>query len=379
MNPFDAALFAVGAPCLPCCTTPGVCACALLIPPFSSPFPDYASALSVVSDPLEVADCILFYQGSGNVSSLSAIFNGTSVAISESFTSPVSSTGDNWLSLTASTGDVFSLAFTGGVSCSATLYDCFGTEIEHSVGTTTRVFTALAADGTYYLKASTFNPPGPGSPFSSATFTVTCSGVFVPNPVIALWDDSGTTRQLEACPKLYLPILTESTGDWYADCAAAAAVLADPTQVSNCVGFLGTATPTSSFTATGGSSLAWSVTDTSPPGASNFWGSFNGVKGDVINTTWTDTLIFGPGGGYFLYDDTGTLIDSFLSHSGSGTSIALPYTGRYTIEVVAVGDPSTLTLSGTAGSSGVMTTNDIQALYDTGLTCPSRLNCGDSC
>jgi hypothetical protein len=152
--------------------------------------------------------------------------------------------------------------------------------------------------------------------------TVSADTTAVFNPVIAQWDDSGTTRLLEACPKMLLPILTESTGDWYADCATADSVLTDPTMVSNCVGYTESAPDT--FTATDGGTqldLDAELTGTINPRL-DLWGSVNLGDGDVLRVAFTITnahsaaVVYGK-----LYDDTGTLAETINSTSSSGTMV----------------------------------------------------------
>lgn len=202
----------------------------------------------------------------------------------------------------------------------------------------------------------------------------------VVNPVIALWDDSGTTRRLEACPKMLLPPLTEATGDWYADCAAADTDI--DSKVSNCVGYIESLTNVFAFTATdGGTSLTLAETLTAVAAtAPAMWGSVNAEAGETL--AFTATVGAGTAGlSISIYDDTGTLIESSGATSSPWTSSPLPYTGRYTIMVVVSTSSTTSSLSCQVTTSGTLSVNEIQALYATSplLTCPARLNCGDTC
>lgn len=200
------------------------------------------------------------------------------------------------------------------------------------------------------------------------------------NPVIALWDDSGTTRKLWACPKLLLPPLTEASGDWYASCADAYTALTDPKLTSNCVGHVkdGPYVRTTSFTATdGGSSLSFAAVYSLPQGdTGTWWGSVNAEAGETLSAAFAGsgvTDIF-----FRIYDDTGTEIDFVASSSSPAVSSPLPYTGRYTIAILLAGSGIS-TPSAALTSSGTMTVNEIQARYDKGLTCAGLLDCGDSC
>lgn len=206
--------------------------------------------------------------------------------------------------------------------------------------------------------------------------TVDIDQVFVLNPAIAFWNDGGTPRVLEACPKMLIPPLTESTGDWYANCAAAVAAIV--AKVSACTGYFAlNGSSLDSFSATGGGSLVLSagksggVNDTG-----DMWGSINAVVGDTISTAWTG----GSHAAVTIYDIDGNVIydDDGTSPLVSG---AIPFTGRYIVKVriddADITNPATSVA--TVTSSGGMSTNNVQALYDTGLICPERIDCGDTC
>jgi hypothetical protein len=243
-------------------------------------------------------------------------------------------------------------------------------------GTGTVVLTAPSA-GTYILEVRG-NTEAFIDPITSVSlsFTATCSVSYTVSPVIALYDDSGTTRQLEACPKMLFPLRTESTGDWFASCADAATEITDKT--SNCVGYCGDA-PGNTFLATGGASFNFSLS-----GLFLVIGIFEGSASAEVGETFTLTGSGGTGVntvGLTIYDYAGVLVET-VSTSGTGTvtSSPLPYTGRYHL-VMAI-TPATIPdsiFTASLSSSGTMSTNAIQALYDSSLSCPSRLNCGDSC
>lgn len=405
MNIFNPSLFAAGADCLPCCTP--TCACALLIPlgfP-SAPYSDYATATTAIAT--RTSGCIAFAPIGDTIA---ASFDGTTfaLAITQTVAGPPGSVGTNgYSSLNLVAGTILSCAYvltTDGsspISFGIALVDCAtGDEVVSDFDTDSTsgtVSITVPTDGNYILVIGGSAENGNTFDFTAST-TATAAWYF--NPVIALWDDSGTTRQLEACPKLYLPPLTERTGDWYADCASAAAAIA--AGASNCIGY---ADPVDG--ALGGVLDASGTSDIEldlSRGSGDFlafsaYASINAVAGDTLTDAWS-VLWDNPGVGHTLdvafaiYDMSGTLVEnlagSFSIGSGSGTntgsltSSPLPYTGRYIIAVALDigGTPvnlNSIEMDSLVSSSGTMTVNPIQALYDVGLTCPARLSCGDSC
>jgi hypothetical protein len=187
-----------------------------------------------------------------------------------------------------------------------------------------------------------------------------------------------------------LPPLTESTGDWYADEAIAAAVLASSKVSSNCLSYTGT-TPTSFSSSSSGT-----ISETTTQDEFGFYYSPNLVGGSTFSIGYNRSCSGGASGTglnryqviAILYDDTGSSVqsvtglqDSGSSSSGTLTFTTLPNTGRYIIAVslahpVSQGAPATsATLSITTNSSGSVSLNPIQALYDVGLECAARLLC----
>lgn len=381
------------APCMPCGSeppTPGECACALLIPLFNDPYADYATAETAIAD--GVVDCVGYMlEQDYTTFSVSPVTANAFDIIAERNLSPTESVlvlvSVSMLSGSSLTVD-FDVTSTGlteesFVSAEFIVYSCEGDtliqEFEEGlpgvgVSGTFSGFTATA-DGVYFLQF--IGNGGDGSAIQTA-WTVTADDTIVTNPVIALWDDSGTTRQLEACPKLYLPPLTESTGDWYADCAAADAVLTDALQVSNCVGFNEGGPGLTAFTATdGGTSL---TLDSDGAAGCSMWGSVNCESAATVTVAGT-TSTSSANVEVFIYDYTGTLVeDSGGAVATPFVSAALPYPGRYIIKInVTPSGGGAADVAGVITSSDTMSVNEIQALYDTGLGCPARLNCGDSC
>lgn len=402
-NPFDPELFAVRAPCLPCCVAPSACACALLIPPIGgSPFADYATAVAAIA--ADVASCIIYYEpapANATLNSLTASFDGTTLAANVSTNLVVASSNEFslWFSVSVKAGSTLALAFTttgiGPIDCEIDTYACadgsfldsvaFGPGVEGSG--TAYVSVPFVTDGEYLMNILVF---GSGlSTTLTGAFSITDDMVFTVNPVIALWDDSGTTRQLEACPKMLLPPFTEVSGDWYASCADAHTVLSDSTKVASCIAYadnLGGG-PISSFAASGGSSPSLAISMSGPVSViPNIYFSVNCVAGDTLTANYTNNSS-NPGGGITISDYAGNLLFGLpiTGTSGSPSSAVLPYTGRYIIgmgvsDIVMFPASPTLTdASLTLSSSGTMSTNPIQARYDLGLTCAGLLNCGDTC
>ena len=196
----------------------------------------------------------------------------------------------------------------------------------------------------------------------------------------------------EPCPppgKMLIPALTEATHIWYANLAAATAVLADAKQVSSCIGFCSSSPKIAVLQASDGPFMLTGYGDGDGPSYPKMWGSINLVAGSVtsiaydlisaaIGTSLTGTVV-GK-----IYDDTGTLLDTQtasgeagLAHlTGTMTFAPVPTTGRYIIYVEAsctlgVPYPAIFTIT----SDKATTTNTIVALYDTGAASPSCLAC----
>jgi len=402
MNPFVDVDFSP-APCLPCCTNPAAaCQCALILPLFSEldigvlPYADLATAQGAIAG--FVSNCVGYIDSNP----------GAPVTV-DSFTADTSTPGEitlsgqttidppflpyftAWTDITVPDGATVSADYTcstdivGDVSTIAqiVIYPCatndpgdlFDTNFDSATGTLT---VGLLDAGTYRVAVSYLVSSADTSGGSvTASFTITVDDTYTINPIIAQWDDGGTTRQLEACPKLFIPPLGDSSGDWYASCADAAVVLSDPLQVSNCVGFADTAlTPTVDFTATdGGTSLTLAGSANGGTDGLNCWGCVNCEGGETITVTWSSSL----GGFVAIYDEAGVFVDGTLGGSSVFTSIALPYTGRYVVNTIQATDMGNPPGSAVITSSGTLSVNQVQALYDVGVDCPARLNCGDSC
>jgi hypothetical protein len=395
MNPFAEAIFAAENPCV-CCNQPAECACALLIPPFGSPYADYATAATAITD--QTDGCVAFYEAS-TLGSLSASFDGTTLIMDgvDAAMGPGASL-NFWASVSLLAGETLSTAYavttdgTLSVDPIITLYRCDAATVvdtDTDAATSGTLTVTADVDGEYYILIQS---AATGATNFSMDNSVTSSGAFTVNPVIALWDDSGTTRNLWACPKFILPTVTEPAGTWYADCTSAASVITDDTQ--SCLAYYKPDIGTwGSKSASGGSSLSMdgTLSGTSPNegGTAEMYGGIFGIGGDTLDLDYSVTTD----------DSTGTLVTVNVydaetlailftdTDSGSGTvsgtfNYALPNTGRFIVRIVSGPtdeDSTSNAVSLDVSSSGTMAALEIQARYDLGLTCPATLNCGDSC
>lgn len=380
MNVFDPALFAAGAPCIPCCggEPPAECACALLIPPpiGASPYADYSTASGVLADPLKVASCLAFFDVySGAAVTASATPGSNSLTLDQTYSGE--SAVSMWVSLNLVAGQTLSAACTGTYSgggpgpddpsSGLAVFGCDGTFLyaDSAQGTGTYNYS-VTTDGVYIIVVDFAAPVFFTGGWTAANVVLSAT-TLVPNPVIALWDDSGTTRQLEACPKLYIPTLTESTGSWYADETDAQSAI--DTYAVDCLVFVDT--PYDVFTVTGGNSL---VIHNESSGAMQAWASVNAEVGKTLNLAYTVSPIH-VNTDMTIYDYEGNLVE-YVADTGSPlVSSGLPYTGRYILKFLSVVGSSPKVTDLTLTSSGTMSTNEIQALYDVSLSCPARLDC----
>jgi len=349
--------------------------CGLLIPwPYGgpSPYPDYATAAAAVAG--FVYDCLVWSVDNVNAATVT-IDTSTPNQISVN-TPTFFGPGQGFaIGITIPDNTVLSYSFpvTSPVgSMLIELYDRDWNLVSSQTGLISPLAINVPVGGTYYviLWQGSLTP----APYNS--LVLTCDQTTVFNPVVALWDDSGTTRQLEACPKMLLPPLTESTGDWYADATEAQDAIDDRT--SNCVGYTdATVNPpdTFVFTATDGGdnlefSFQWSFSAGSSP---NLWGSVNAIAGQTLSFSYAS----GAYGLFTIFDYDGNVVEFLGDTTTPLISAPLPYTGRYTVRgSVNDGVPSpppifTILIT----SSGALSVNPIQALYDAGLNCPGRLDC----
>jgi hypothetical protein len=380
--------------CLPCCTPtpapPVECACALLIPPFASPYADYATAEAAIAS--DVVSCLVYSQitGSPTYSSYTATFDGTTLALD--FVAAL--LGGGWFSVSLKAGSTlsvpYSVTYSGTVDeftqidSSISVYLCDGTGFYsdsnqvQGEGTLSGTFSILSdsVDQTYYIFVIANSSGDPGAETITASFDVTCDDVFTVNPVIALWDDSGTTRQLEACPKMLIPVGTEVVGDWYADETAASDAITALTR--GCCAYFDDGAGIVTFTASGVNTDTLSFTADIDAGGFNSTGfvyaSVMAEDGESITLAWTGGVDSPLPPELLVIDTTFTAVGSATGTSPLVVS-SLPYTGRYIVRMLIGNNVDSIHVSATLTSSGTMLVLPIQALYDVGLDCPSRLDC----
>jgi hypothetical protein len=279
------------------------------------------------------------------------------------------------------------------------IYACDGTLIEEitSLIGANMVFAALPA-GEYVISAigsSTSPPP------ETLSFTVTGSMTTIFNPAIALWDDSGTTRQLEACPSFVLGI--------YANETEAQNVLDD--QVIDCALFADMSISIPGFSGSlSGTTINMEVNtpDECGPETLNGLISVNLTAGETVSISGTMNASYwvsDPEVGcptcnpdfpsecdqftvsVFVLDYNFDSIaldvssSSSLSQSAS-TSFTAPYTGKYYFGVGGGRGASewlycclqSVEITGSI-TAATISVNPIKVSYDVGLTCPALLDC----
>jgi hypothetical protein len=351
---------------------PSACDCALFIPPGAPPYADYATAETAIEDQ---ANCYGYAElVGGSITSFTAnvsVANALALSLTGNPLSDPTDAAMVWVSVTHGGGtlNLSSSSDEGTDSVMVVVYNCDLTEVvftDSGLGP----FSPTLPEGTYVIL---FYTTSEGSGGTSVFSFSASSSLLVPNPVIALWDDSGTTRQLEACPRTLLPLFTECNDALYSDHSSASAVFSDPAVVSNCIAYQeNSPAPAPTFDATfDGSSLVLADSFSfSSVRTGNFYVSVNLAAGE--------TLSFNVAGGATMdigirsYDcdqiDIGSSVSSF-------TSVPLPYTGKYYIYCVAYAPGGSPNISISITSSGAFTVNPIQALYNVGLSCPGRLDC----
>jgi hypothetical protein len=344
--------------------------------PTDPPFSTYAEAVAFLAD--QSADCYGVYNvvSPGTLPSVFtvSIDSATQVTLEQTIDAPVAM----MISVTVPEACTLTADYIGNGSAdfaaAFNIYTCDTIDTVYTDTAATATGTLGASSsltaGTYLLD---FGYSSDASPIN-VVFTLTSSADIVVNPVIAQWDDSGTTRWLEACPKLLLPQVTESSGNWYVDATEAATVITD--QTNGCKGFINSMTNVASFTASGTTTLTLAETLTSAAmTCPAVWGSVNIASGETI--TSTVTVGAGTAGQTVdIYDYAGNLVDSSGGPTTSPwTSSAVPFPGRYTVTVSMSSGSNTTSMSAAISSSGTMSINPPQALYDVGLTCPARDDC----
>lgn len=238
-------------------------------------------------------------------------------------------------------------------------------------------FVSLENDGEYLLVLSVVgNTEDPPLLSQGLECTISSDDTMIVNRGVAIYYDDNISdySTLEACPKLKLPPLTESSGDWYIDEAAAQAVINDLT--SNCIAYIETLSANQSITATEPSSNLYIVfTDSTnlPAASPHIWCSINVINGETLSFNYVHYI----GGTISIYNYNGVLVESLSGSTSSITSSAVPYHGRYIIKLLLNNETSGpfTNASVTITSSNTMSVNQISAAYDLGLTCPAYLDC----
>lgn len=237
----------------------------------------------------------------------------------------------------------------------------------------------------------------------TSTFNVTTtSGPFLPSPIVALYDDSGTTRQLEACPKMVIPSPTNSSS-WYTteafaqeainenvlDCKIAVFSniamdcqgVPDPSGIDG--DFSGTATSvisnsvlvsSSAIDATYGCFFISYIEILGTPGATVSVESIYSGQVLNLNACYTVQLATDNEGGFFQSGTGTSLIDSVIPANGRALFI-FKIAAYARFEPASSYTPFSIRVDFTISSSVSFEQLDIQALYDVDLDCPARLNC----
>jgi hypothetical protein len=373
---------AVDGDCACCGGTPSACGCYLYLPAedFGNPFPNYAAANDAIQNN---ATCYLYpILLTGNTPTRD---NSSTTITPNSLVVTVGVSGGGgarlWTAVNLPSGAEVSV------------------NISHSSGSSANV--GLVSNCTYYSVQQNFDEPvfpysfiapsenvyyfgGGVTPVSSPgvfTFELTCNVNIVPNPVIAFWDDSGTTRQLEACPRLLLPSSTESSGNWFADETEASDFMAN--FITDCL-FLGPKTGgVTGYTAVYSNTASGVDVEADFSGAegdANAGGaifSVNAEVGENVTLSWTGSTDGDPLTGIVEVDDyAGNTVFSDMSTTSPITVGPFTFPGRYKITgVVVTSGASNFSIDASVSVSGAVTKNPAQALYDIGLSCPARLEC----
>lgn len=401
-------------PCVTCCEPRGpACGCSMLLEPYIADFNDGIAALAasvracgIGFFPLAVAPVVGDYAtltgrsasvAAGVVSASQSTSNTLPAPFSEPFGISINGLEVKFIADLVA-GDVLtafaSASFTGvpysggggGISIMAE-QTCGGSGyVEYLGGDGASGVSPdpIPETGPYIitLQSGAGEGPDPSGEFSVTASTITVS-VSTSNPA-GLWPgeifaSAGTpARQIEACPRLRLPPLTEATGVWYADEAAATAALDD--LVSNCAGY--SDRTDIAFGATdGGSSLTLAGQDDGIDPLFTMWGSVNVEPGETLSAAFTITNPHAAATARLrIYDAAGVLLETLTSTSATGTltSAALDG-GRYTAEVrggrTDGAATDMLTASFVLTATGTMTVNPVVALWDDGENCPRRKEC----
>lgn len=276
-------------------------------------------------------------------------------------------------------------------------------------------FTAVSGSHTFdplgagiYLVSCTLATAEGVSDFD-ASITLTCDVAMVPLPVVASYvdpDDAASTIELQACPKLEMPLgrffLADST-DVFADKAAAVHALTAPTwdNLSGWSAVVVDCKAVAIATSSTGQSLTASVSgdtysfETSrDPVAANaagatMLGCYQMRAGSTLTVTGNVSFLNTTSRSWVVrvYRQDGTIV-AFAMASGSTDSaisatLAIADEGVYYVYADARGSQAggadvTTTMSVTFSSDMDMEQGGVAGLYGRGVSCPARLDCEDA-
>jgi hypothetical protein len=260
----------------------------------------------------------------------------------------------------------------------------------------------ITEDGTY-IGFLSYGPYLNSTSISmSVIMSISGTNNWVVNPVIAKYDDNGTTRQLEACPKLNIPIDTSRVvGLWYGNENEASAKLSSDVLGS---GFVYTEVGPIGYSALSASATAntFSCSHTSSIANGNYqtrlWYSISLDEESSISVAWNySSTGAGPFGTFrqFSFSFFSAQDGSFVANVGgsvpldagswdSSGVIPVLQPGRYIIEVFVQSNQIPGLGSETTSANITLTPNSgtlsgpylAQALYevDAALDCPGRLD-----
>jgi hypothetical protein len=402
--------------CVVCCTPagPGTCFCEIQFPgPLTGPpiFASLADAQTAIAAG-QVGNCIAYIrpsQGGGSLPSFtfSAVFPGPNDLLLSLAGSSISfSNGVASLNLKAGSQLqlIWSINHEGG-SIGAAIIDCnyfgyfgeggtpaFLTFVNNDAVGTSGTFTfpdLIPYDGEFVLYFFSSDAE------SSSTWEVIADNTMTVNPPVALYDDSGTTRRLEACPRLLLPQPGEDGPVYYADQAAAQAAM-DALAV-DCLGFwLSEESTVDSASVTFSSDTLtadFSLSNTDAPAIRPLAVSLNLMGSSTLTCAYdvsTNGLVGGGGAvGMRVFDDGWNTINiqtalwpnPITGHLISTFTFAVPYTGKFYIQLLTLSgnappsNPRTVTGSFVLTSNDTISANPPQLLYSNGMACPGRLDC----
>lgn len=307
---------------------------------------------------------------------------------------PVASVTE-WISINLKAGSTLTITYTTHNDPNTTFqfYDCLGSFLYGATmpgldGSVSVPPATISEDAEYLLSITIVSTGGGGPGTAGGLHVVTSDDTMTVNPMVALWDDSGTNRRLEACPSYEMGIGGSILTPVFTTEASAQTALAS-TNVSNCVGYMSSGGPITlvSFTATdGGATLTMngSVTSSSSSSGVSTKGCINLAGGVTLSMSWSASS--GAGGftsftaTFTLFDFQGNIVSSTGQTGTSGsTTLSIPYTGKYYVESDINGVHGTETnhdvTATTIWSEASLHVNPIVALYANGSNCASRLSC----